>query len=281
MPPSGPDSACINRYGRFAVAKADTLLAPLPLRSRAFLAEMAPARPRGSFGSMSHRLRRRISQGARELLRGPEQTNPRHHIPSTSTSPPSISALAAQVESGPLLDLDLPPRHGNTFGVLEPRFRAHHTLRPEPQVGQTARHRPVDRSHCFLARHARSSVEMREAAIGGPYSILMGLTMPVQAAGIRSDPPISVPTPSGLPHMAISEDSPPEEPPEVSARFNGNWHIPPTRRTPHCWTVERTDGRARPREVFVQSFRVRECFIEHDDCETVRLGKWSFVSSGL
>lgn len=82
---------------------------------------------------------------------------------------------------------------------------------------------------------------MWEAAVGWPYGVLstqlkhglrlqsmrdlslsnVELTMPVQAAGIRSEPPISVPTPNGLPHMAISEDSPPEEPPDVSARFNG------------------------------------------------------------
>jgi hypothetical protein len=42
--------------------------------------------------------------------------------------------------------------------------------------------------------------------------------IPVHAAGIRRLPPMSVPTPSGLPPKAIRADSPP---PEVSFRFSG------------------------------------------------------------
>lgn len=45
--------------------------------------------------------------------------------------------------------------------------------------------------------------------------------MPVHAAGMRKLPPMSVPTPNGLPPKAIRADSPPEEPPEVSLRFSG------------------------------------------------------------
>ncbi len=47
------------------------------------------------------------------------------------------------------------------------------------------------------------------------------MKIPVQAAGMRRDPPMSVPTPSGLPRRAISADSPPDEPPDVKFRFNG------------------------------------------------------------
>jgi hypothetical protein len=45
--------------------------------------------------------------------------------------------------------------------------------------------------------------------------------MPVMAAGILSEPPMSVPTPRGLPQAAIRADSPPELPPEVSCRLRG------------------------------------------------------------
>jgi hypothetical protein len=45
--------------------------------------------------------------------------------------------------------------------------------------------------------------------------------MPVHAAGIRKLPPISVPTPRGLPLNVMRADSPPEEPPDVSFLFNG------------------------------------------------------------
>lgn len=45
--------------------------------------------------------------------------------------------------------------------------------------------------------------------------------IPVIAAGILRLPPISVPTPKGLPHAAIRADSPPDEPPEVSCRLRG------------------------------------------------------------
>lgn len=45
--------------------------------------------------------------------------------------------------------------------------------------------------------------------------------MPVHAAGMRRDPPISVPTPRGLPRIMIKADSPPDEPPEVRARLSG------------------------------------------------------------
>jgi hypothetical protein len=45
--------------------------------------------------------------------------------------------------------------------------------------------------------------------------------MPVIAAGILNEPPMSVPTPRGLPQAAINADSPPEEPPEVSCRLRG------------------------------------------------------------
>jgi hypothetical protein len=45
--------------------------------------------------------------------------------------------------------------------------------------------------------------------------------MPVIAAGILSEPPMSVPTPRGLPQAAMRADSPPELPPEVSCRLRG------------------------------------------------------------
>lgn len=45
--------------------------------------------------------------------------------------------------------------------------------------------------------------------------------MPVMAAGILKEPPMSVPTPNGLPQAAISADSPPELPPEVRLRLRG------------------------------------------------------------
>ena len=45
--------------------------------------------------------------------------------------------------------------------------------------------------------------------------------MPVQAAGMRKLPPISVPMPRQLPPKAIKADSPPEEPPEVNFLFKG------------------------------------------------------------
>jgi hypothetical protein len=45
--------------------------------------------------------------------------------------------------------------------------------------------------------------------------------MPVRAAGMRREPPMSVPTPRGLPQAAIRDDSPPEEPPEVRWRLRG------------------------------------------------------------
>lgn len=45
--------------------------------------------------------------------------------------------------------------------------------------------------------------------------------MPVHAPGIRRDPPISVPTPRGLPRNEIKADSPPDDPPGVSFRFFG------------------------------------------------------------
>jgi len=45
--------------------------------------------------------------------------------------------------------------------------------------------------------------------------------IPVIAAGILSEPPMSVPMPKGLPHDAIRADSPPDEPPEVSSRLRG------------------------------------------------------------
>jgi hypothetical protein len=45
--------------------------------------------------------------------------------------------------------------------------------------------------------------------------------IPVMAAGIRRLPPMSVPTPRGLPQAAIRADSPPDEPPEVRLRLRG------------------------------------------------------------
>lgn len=45
--------------------------------------------------------------------------------------------------------------------------------------------------------------------------------IPVQAAGMRRDPPMSVPTPRGLPRIAMRADSPPEEPPDVVDRLEG------------------------------------------------------------
>lgn len=45
--------------------------------------------------------------------------------------------------------------------------------------------------------------------------------IPVIAAGILSEPPISVPMPKGLPCAAIRADSPPDEPPEVRFRLRG------------------------------------------------------------
>jgi hypothetical protein len=45
--------------------------------------------------------------------------------------------------------------------------------------------------------------------------------IPVMAAGILRDPPMSVPIPSGLPCAAIKADSPPDEPPDVSSRLRG------------------------------------------------------------
>lgn len=63
------------------------------------------------------------------------------------------------------------------------------------------------------------------------------VNIPVHAAGIRKLPPcfhdqqwnpegrktptISVPTPRGLPPNVMSADSPPEDPPDVTLRFNG------------------------------------------------------------
>lgn len=44
---------------------------------------------------------------------------------------------------------------------------------------------------------------------------------PVVEAGRRRDPPISVPTPRGLPYEAMRADSPPEEPPGVRLRLRG------------------------------------------------------------
>lgn len=43
----------------------------------------------------------------------------------------------------------------------------------------------------------------------------------VVEAGMRSEPPTSVPTPRGLPYAAISADSPPEDLPGVKFRFRG------------------------------------------------------------
>lgn len=45
--------------------------------------------------------------------------------------------------------------------------------------------------------------------------------IPVMAAGILKEPPMSVPMPNGLPWAAIRADSPPDEPPEVSSRLRG------------------------------------------------------------
>lgn len=50
--------------------------------------------------------------------------------------------------------------------------------------------------------------------------------IPVMAAGILSEPPISVPMPNGLPCAAIRADSPPDEPPEVSFRLRGLTVLP-------------------------------------------------------
>ena len=41
------------------------------------------------------------------------------------------------------------------------------------------------------------------------------LYMPQQSAGIRMDPAMSLPTPSGEPRKATNAPSPPEEPPAV------------------------------------------------------------------
>jgi hypothetical protein len=54
------------------------------------------------------------------------------------------------------------------------------------------------------------------------------VNMPVHAAGIRRLPPISVPTPSGLPPKAIRADSPPDDPPEVNFRLRGLSVLPNT-----------------------------------------------------
>lgn len=59
--------------------------------------------------------------------------------------------------------------------------------------------------------------------------------MPVIAAGMRSEPPMSVPIPSGLPPIAMSADSPPEEPPEVSARFLGFTVLRQSQRSTHVF----------------------------------------------
>lgn len=52
--------------------------------------------------------------------------------------------------------------------------------------------------------------------------------MPQSPAGIRIDPPISVPIPSGLPLAPTSDPSPPELPPEIKALFSGCTHCPKT-----------------------------------------------------
>ena len=47
------------------------------------------------------------------------------------------------------------------------------------------------------------------------------MKMPQQAPGIRRDPPMSVPTPSGLPRNEIKADSPPDDPPGARFLFCG------------------------------------------------------------
>ena len=46
-------------------------------------------------------------------------------------------------------------------------------------------------------------------------------TTPHQAAGMRIDPPASVPTCSGPKHAAAAAPAPADEPPDVSAGFHG------------------------------------------------------------
>ena len=52
--------------------------------------------------------------------------------------------------------------------------------------------------------------------------------MPQSEAGIRMDPPMSVPTPTGLARAPAIVDSPPLLPPEMRLRFVGWTHCPNT-----------------------------------------------------
>ena len=54
------------------------------------------------------------------------------------------------------------------------------------------------------------------------------MKMPVHAAGMRREPPISVPTPNGLPPKAMSADSPPDDPPDVRDLLRGLTVLPKT-----------------------------------------------------
>lgn len=60
-----------------------------------------------------------------------------------------------------------------------------------------------------------------QPAVGNRPNDGRSVKMPVADAGILKEPPMSVPTPRGLPRNANNADSPPELPPGVSVRRRG------------------------------------------------------------
>ena len=60
-------------------------------------------------------------------------------------------------------------------------------------------------------------------------------------AGFRMDPPLSLPSPSGLSLAPMAAPSPPEDPPEVHAAFHGFGVRP--KRLLSVWKSEASTGR--------------------------------------
>ena len=91
--------------------------------------------------------------------------------------------------------------------------------RGRPDVGHLARHRPFDEHQLdaseLVLRRDRRSPSARRRSVG------LIDAMPQQCAGLRSEPPMSLPRPSGLMPDAIADASPPLEPPAVRPGSTG------------------------------------------------------------
>lgn len=138
-----------------------------------------------------------------------------------------------------------PPRYRRSMMIKLPRRRARQRLHIPLDSRQVRAHRARNRANNILSRAALHNQQDRPKAYQPTqsqrknmtnfplsYGCLPGLGAnpynPHNPAGIRIEPPKSVPIPSGLPLAATRDASPPELPPEMRLRFRGWTHCPKT-----------------------------------------------------